>query len=122
MKILLLLLPLLATVGPGAKPSALPPATRVPVVVELFTSEGCSSCPAADAALRDLENVQQMFGIEAIILGGHVDYWNRLGRKGGFSSPTHTERQRQYAQGYGWSAVGRGRGWCAAPTRAPSRT
>lgn len=54
MKMLLLLLPLLATVGPGTRPGAALPPTRVPVVVEIFTAEGCSSCPAADAALREL--------------------------------------------------------------------
>ncbi|GAB3577320.1 DUF1223 domain-containing protein [Hymenobacter daeguensis] len=89
----------LATFAPPRPAVSLP--VRVPVVVELFTSEGCSSCPAADAALRELEAAQSVPGVEVIALGEHVDYWNRLGWKDGFSSAAYTERQRQYATGFG---------------------
>ncbi|MDQ2794757.1 MAG: DUF1223 domain-containing protein [Bacteroidota bacterium] len=101
MKTFTLLLPLLAAFGPATKPSTVPPPPRVPVVVELFTSEGCSSCPAADAALRELARTQSVPGVEVIALGEHVDYWNRLGWKDGFSAAAYTARQRQYATGFG---------------------
>ena len=86
----------------GAPAARMTPAVApVPVVVELFTSEGCSSCPSADAALRELEAAQSVSGVEVVVLGQHVDYWNRLGWQDAFSSAQFTERQRWYAQGFG---------------------
>jgi hypothetical protein len=71
-----------------------------PVVVELFTSQGCSSCPPADAVLRDLATRGDI-----IALGFHVDYWDRLGWKDPLSAPGATARQHQYAADFGRNEI-----------------
>jgi hypothetical protein len=76
-------------------------AEQSPVVVELYTSQGCSSCPPADAYMR--EHLAQREDVIALAL--HVDYWDYIGWKDKFADPAYTERQHSYARAAGHRSV-----------------
>ena len=79
---------------------AAPVAAESPVVVELFTSQGCSSCPPADKVLGQIAERDDVIAIAL-----HVDYWDYLGWKDEFADPSFTKRQRAYARAKGTRTV-----------------
>jgi len=76
-----------------------------PVLLELFTSQGCSSCPPADRLVSRIGKLGELAGVSVIPLAFHVDYWDRLGWKDRYSRAAWSARQRRYGQVFGGDSV-----------------
>ncbi|MGW4464307.1 DUF1223 domain-containing protein [Micromonospora sp. NPDC004704] len=90
-------------------------------IIEMFTSQGCSSCPPAEEVLSEIERDARERGQRVFALGFHVDYWDYLGWADPFADEAYTARQQAYARAFGagqvytpsGAPVKRGRGSCS---------
>lgn len=101
MQLALAMIAILLAMNDSAAPRS-PAAAQV--VVELFTSQGCSSCPPADELLRRLGDAPELRA-RIVPLAFHVDYWDRLGWRDPFSSASWSERQTAYARAFGSARI-----------------
>jgi hypothetical protein len=105
MRVIGLSLILACVAGAAPSQSADTPNSRTPILVELFTSEGCSSCPPADVWLQKIDASQPIPGAQLIVLSEHVDYWDHDGWKDPYSQALFTDRQSGYVRAMGLSTA-----------------
>ena len=96
---------LVISLAPAWQAGAQSRSDRVPVLAELFTSEGCSSCPPADRILELLAHEPPVDGIDVIIMSEHVTYWDHQGWRDPFGSSTFTSRQQMYGEWFKLESV-----------------
>jgi hypothetical protein len=101
----LVLVGVLAATASASDAQPPPAGARAPVLVELYTSEGCSSCPSADALLAEWARQGTVDGVPLVVLGFHVDYWNQLGWADPFSRADWSQRQTEANQALGRNGI-----------------